>query len=45
MDMLTSIDIIPDLVPESEIFDTIGDAYAYLKTNLASWENTASSDE
>ncbi|MEO1437375.1 MAG: SulP family inorganic anion transporter, partial [Bacteroidota bacterium] len=38
LDMLESIDVIPDLVPESEIFDKVGDAYAYLKANLANWE-------
>ncbi|MEM6722425.1 MAG: SulP family inorganic anion transporter [Bacteroidota bacterium] len=45
MDMLQSIDIIPDLVPEHEIFDTIGDAYAYLKANLEAWEIEAKAEE
>ncbi len=33
-DMLTAIDIIPDLVPEKEIFPTIEDSFKYLKVKL-----------
>lgn len=34
LDMLRSINIVPDLVPEEDLFDSIEDAYAYLKTKL-----------
>lgn len=33
-DKLTSIDIVPDLISEEHIFDTIEDAYAYLRTHF-----------
>ncbi|MGC1514721.1 MAG: SulP family inorganic anion transporter [Maribacter sp.] len=35
MDMLRSIDIIPDLVPEKHVFDTVKDAFAYVKNTIA----------
>ena len=35
MDMLRSIDIIPDLIPENDLFDNVEDAFQYLKTNLS----------
>jgi SulP family sulfate permease len=35
MDMLTSIDIVPDLVPTSDIFDKVEEAFDYLKTKLS----------
>ncbi|WP_343485971.1 SulP family inorganic anion transporter [Allomuricauda sp. d1] len=34
LDRLRSIDAIPDLVPEEDIFEEIEDAFAYLKTKL-----------
>ena len=33
-DMLEKIDIIPDLVPEHDLFATVDDAFGYLKTRL-----------
>jgi len=33
-DKLVSIDIVPDLISEEHIFDTIEDAYAYLRTHF-----------
>ena len=33
-DLLTSIDIIPDLVPEADLFDTVEEGFGYLKTKL-----------
>ncbi len=33
-DKLISIDIVPDLISEEHIFDTIEDAYAYLRTHF-----------
>ncbi len=33
-DMLEKIDIIPDLVPEHDLFSTVDDAFGYLKTRL-----------
>ncbi|WP_417556870.1 SulP family inorganic anion transporter [Mesoflavibacter zeaxanthinifaciens] len=33
-DKLISIDIVPDLISEAHIFDTIEDAYAYLRTHF-----------
>jgi SulP family sulfate permease len=30
-DMLKAIDIIPDLVPEEDLFDNIEDSFAYLR--------------
>ena len=35
MDMLRSIDIIPDLIPENDLFDNVEDAFQYLKTKLS----------
>lgn len=35
LDMLRSIGIVPDLVPEADLFDSIGDAFAYLQTKLS----------
>ena len=35
-DMLKAVDIIPDLVPEVDIFEEIDDAFAYLKDKLSS---------
>lgn len=35
MDMLTSIDIVPDLVPTSDIFDKVEEAFDYLKNKLS----------
>ena len=35
MDMLRSINIVPDLVPEADLFNSIEDAFAYLKTELS----------
>lgn len=34
LDMLTSIDLIPDLVPTEDLFDNVADAFDYLKTKL-----------
>lgn len=33
-DMLIAVDIIPDLVPENDLFNTIDDAFGYLKETL-----------
>ena len=33
-DMLKAVDIIPDLVPEADVFDTIDDSFEYLKAKL-----------
>lgn len=33
-DMLKAIDIIPDLIPEEDLFDTIDEAFGYLRTKL-----------
>lgn len=35
LDMLRSIGIVPDLVPEADLFDSIDDAFAYLQTKLS----------
>lgn len=35
LDMLKAIDIIPDLVPENDLFDNVEDCFAYLKTKLS----------
>ncbi|MDF1698620.1 MAG: SulP family inorganic anion transporter [Saprospiraceae bacterium] len=34
LDMLRSIDIIPDLIPEDDIFEDVEQAFAYLRKNL-----------
>lgn len=34
LDMLTSIDLIPDLVPTEDLFDNVAGAFDYLKTKL-----------
>ncbi|QLG45497.1 SulP family inorganic anion transporter [Costertonia aggregata] len=33
-DLLTSLDIIPDLIPEDQIFPTIDDSFEWLKTHM-----------
>ena len=33
-DMLKAIDIIPDLVPEESLFETIEDSFVYLRAQL-----------
>jgi SulP family sulfate permease len=33
-DMLRSVDIIPDLVPEHDLFDNVADSFTYLKNKL-----------
>jgi SulP family sulfate permease len=40
-DMLEAIDIIPDLVPENDLFDNIDDSFSYLKNQFKA--NTVSS--
>ena len=35
LDMLRSIDIIPDLIPENDLFENVEDAFQYLKTKLS----------
>ena len=39
-DMLKAVDIIPDLVPEEDVFITIEDSFAYLKKQLKGSENS-----
>ncbi len=34
LDMLTSIDIIPDMIPENQIFNSIKDSFCWLRTEL-----------
>ena len=31
LDLMTSIDIIPDVIPEEQLFDTIGDSFEWLR--------------
>jgi SulP family sulfate permease len=33
-DMLKSIDLVPDLIPESHLFPTIGEGFDFIKTNF-----------
>ncbi len=33
-DMLEAVDVIPDLVPEADVFNTIDDSFTYLKSKL-----------
>ena len=33
-DMLKAVDIIPDLVPEEDVFQNIEDSFVYLRTQL-----------
>ncbi|ASV30616.1 SulP family inorganic anion transporter [Maribacter cobaltidurans] len=37
-DMLEAVDIIPNLIPPEDIFDHIGDSYAYLRNKLKAGE-------
>ncbi|MEM9075811.1 MAG: SulP family inorganic anion transporter [Bacteroidota bacterium] len=39
-DMLKAVDIIPDLVPEEDVFITIEDSFVYLKKQLKEAENS-----
>ncbi|PRX56465.1 SulP family inorganic anion transporter [Flagellimonas meridianipacifica] len=41
LDMLKAVDIIPDLVPEEDIFQNIGNSFSYLREKLKE-ENTVS---
>ena len=36
-DQLLAIDLIPDLVPEEDVFDNIDGAFAHLKTKPINW--------
>ncbi|WP_435623595.1 SulP family inorganic anion transporter [Flagellimonas sp.] len=43
-DMLKAVDIIPDLVPEEDVFITIEDSFAYLKKQLKEAENSVAEE-
>jgi len=38
LDMMTSIDIIPDLIPQEQLFNTIADSFEWLRTHLKTFE-------
>ena len=40
-DMLVAVDIIPDLVPEEDIFDTVEESFEYLRKRLKEMEPLA----
>ena len=40
-DMLVAVDIIPDLVPEEDIFDTVEESFEYLRKRLKEMETLA----